>query len=318
MRTLPQPILSVINLTKLFGKHLVINNVSFDIYEGEIFGLLGPSDSGKSAILRAIIGSLIPSNGDIQLNGVSYKKDYVNAIKNINGYIKLPKLYKHMTGLNNMKIITSLRGNYNNEILINAAKTTGIDHLINEKVRKYTLADKQKLCIAISIITNPKVIVLDDPFVGLNAKELKSLQDLISLLAKKYNISFILSSQMLGLMEKICDTIAIVNNGSILEIRSMDSLRQESLKEQKLAITVDYPNFAGKVVLTEFNCKVKVCGNKILVFLPESKKDKILERLANYKINVFNVETISKSLDQMMEEVLKRKALNKSWVEEYN
>lgn len=312
------PILSVKNLTKSFGKHIVINNVSFDVRQGEVFGLLGPTDSGKSAILRAISGALIPNNGEIMVNDYTFSKDYEKAVADINGYIKLPKLYRYMTGIQNMRLITQLRGKYSDEILRNCANITNIGHLLDDKVAKYTLAEKHLLCIASAIATNPKLVILDDPFVGLNAKELKQLQDLIKLLSDKYKIAFVLSSQMLGQMEKVCDTIAIVNHGSILEIRNMQSLLLDAQKDQKLAITVDYPNFAGKIVINEFNLKVQLCGNKILVYTPEVNKDKILQRLANYRISVFGVKVISKSLEQLLEEVLQQKAMNKSWVEEYS
>ena len=315
---MPNPILSVQNLTKCFGKHIVINNVSFDVYEGEVFGILGPTDSGKSALLRAVIGSLVPSNGNIVVNEFNYKNDFIKAIQYVNGYITLPKLYRNMSGISNMKIFTSLRGNYSNEVLMNVAKIVEIDHLLKNKVKTYTISEKQKLCIAISIATNPKIIIMDDPCVGLNSQESKNLQDLIKLLAKKYKIAFILSSQMLGVMEKICDTIAIINNGSIIEIRSIESLIRESVGDQKIAFTVDYPNFAGKIILNEFNCKVMLCGNKVLAYLPETKKDKVVERLTSYKVNIFNVETINKSLESLLDEVLKQKAMNKSWIEEYN
>ncbi len=312
-----RPILSVKNLTKLFNKHLVINNVSFDVYEGEVLGLLGPTDSGKSAILRALSGALVPTNGDILVDDISYKQNFTEAIKNVTGFINLPKLYNNYSGLKNMRILTSLRGNFSDEVLKNVAKITGIETELHKKLNKYTKAEKQKLLIAISLVSKPKVILLDDPFVALNAEELKALQDLIKLLASKYKIAFILSSQMLGLMEQVCQSIAIINSGAILEIRNMDALRLESDKNQKLAITVDYPNFAGKIILNEFNCKVQVCGNKILVYNTEEYLQKMLERLKNYNISIFHVEIIKKSLEQLLEEVLQRKAMNKSWVEEY-
>jgi len=312
-----KPILSVKNLTKAFNKHLVINNVSFEVYEGEVLGLLGPTDSGKSAILRAISGALVPDNGDISINDISYKTNYTEAIKDVTGFINLPQLYLNYTGLQNMKILTSLRGKFNNDILRNVAKITGIESELDKKLSKFTKAEKQKLLLAISIASKPKLIVLDDPFVGLNVEEMKALQDLIKLLSSKYKISFILSSQMLGLMEQVCHSIAIINNGSILEIKNMDALRLESDKEQKLSFTVDYPNFAGKIILNEFNCKVQVCGNKILVYNTEQYLQKILERLKHYNISIFHFEIVKKPLEQLLEEVLQRKAMNKSWVEEY-
>ena len=312
------PLLSVQNLTKTFGRRLVINNVSFEVFEGEIFGLLGPVNSGKSAILRAITGALIPDKGELLLNDINYKDDYVGATKNMSGYISLPRLYKHLNGLDNMRIFTSMHEKISDEILRNTAKIVDAEHLLKLKACKYTLAERQKLFIAISLAVNPKLIVLDDPFAGLNAKELKNLQDTIVHLATKYKIAFIISSQMLGHMENICTHIAIINNGSILENRSMETLKLESMKDSKLAFTVDYPNYAGKIIFNEFNCRVQLCGNKVLAYLPATNKDKVLERLTNYKISTFKVEIITKSLQQLLEEVLQRKAMNKSWVEEYN
>ena len=316
-KNLSNPVLTVKNLTKAFGKRLVINNASFDVYEGEIFGLLGPTDSGKSAILRAITGSIIPSNGEISILGYNYKQDFAKAASYMSGFITLPNLYGYLTGLENIKLFTSLRDKFDTTTIENAARLVDIEPILKTKLAKYTLVEKKKLCIAMSLISNPKLIVLDDPFTGLNASELKDIQDLIKNLANKHHIAFLLSSQMLGQLEAVCNTIGIVNNGTILETRSMDSLRQISQKEQKLAYTVDYPNFAGKIVLNEFNFPTQVCGNKILIHCSENNKAKITQRLENYKISIFKVEVISKSLEQLLEEVLYKKAFNKSFVEEY-
>lgn len=311
-------ILKVENLTKSFGRKLVLNNVSFSVQPGEIFGVLGPENSGKSAILRAICGQLIPSNGSILVDEIDYKSNFITAIKNVSGYTKLPKLYNYLTGLQNMKILSKLRGVFSNDLLLNSAKIVGIDSILNKKLNSYTLSDKRKLCLAIAITASPKLIVLDDPFVGLTAIQLKETQDLIKLLANKYKISFVISSQMLGLMEQICDNIAIVNNGKILEIRNMDSLRLEAKKDQKLCITTDYPNFAGKIILSEFKYRVQVCGNNILVYTQEENLEKVLDRLKYYKLSIFNTKVVTKSLEQLLEEVLQLRAMNKTWIEEYN
>ncbi len=149
-------------------------------------------------------------------------------------------------------------------------------------------------------------------------KEVIDQQNLIRLLAKKYNIAFILSSQVLGQIEELCDTIAIINNGGILETRSIDSIRQLGAKDDKLAFTVDYPNFAGKIIINEMGIKVALCGNKVLVYTEKENEQKITKRLTDYKINIFKVEVISRPLSELLDEILQRKAMNKSWVEEYN
>ena len=311
-------VLKVENLTKSFGKKLVLNNVSFSVQMGEIFGVLGPENSGKSAILRAICGQLIPSNGDIFVEEESYRHNFTKAISYVSGFTRLPKLYGYLTGFQNIKILTSLRGKFNEEILTNSAKIVGIDSILKKKVWSYTAADKQKLCLAVCFTCNPKLIVLDDPFIGLSPKDLKETQDLIKLLANKYKISFVISSQMLGLMEQICDNVAIVNNGSILEVRSIDALKLVAKQDQKLCITTDYPNFAGKIIHNEFKYRVQLCGNNILVYTQEENMQKIVDRLKTYKLSVFNVKVVTKSLQSLLEEVLQRKAMNKSWIEEYN
>ena len=312
------PILSVENLTKTFGHQVAINNVSFNVYEGEIFGLLGPINSGKSAILRAITGSLVPDKGTIKVNDISYKENYIEAAKNISGFITLPKLYNYLNGLKNMRLLAGLHEKYADSVIVNAAQIVGIEHLLKVKARTYSLAERQKLCIAIAIATDPKLIIMDDPFAGLNAKELKDIQDLIKHLANKYKITFIISSQMLGHMEDICTNIAIINNGTILETRSMESLKMESIRDSKLAFTVDYPNYAGKIIHNEFKCRVQLCGSKILAYISANNKEKILDRLKSYKITVFKTDVVTKSLQQLFEEVLQQKAINKSWIGEYN
>lgn len=308
-------ILDIQNVTKTFGSQFAVNNISFRMEEGEIFGLLGPSGSGKTILMRMICGLSKPTKGDVLIYGNSITKNYTEAIKYVGGYIESPQFYMYSSGYYNLKYFSQFNSKITKKKIINSCKILGIEQQLNKLVKDYTISQKHKLGIAQAILHEPKLLVFDEPFKNLDAKGIQEMRDLLKTLAEKYKMSILISSKMLGEMEKLCHTIAVMNSGQLLELKSLAELKNSDDASKKLKITVDYPNFAGKILITEFKLKVNVAGNSIIVYnVNEKDADKLVSKLKFYKISVFKVESISKSLEQIFLEILERKAINKNWV----
>ena len=120
---------------------------------------------------------------------------------------------------------------------------------------------------------------------------------------------------MLGEMEKLCNTIGVFNDGNMVELKTMVELLEGSENSQKLKFTVDYPNFAGKVIVNELKYKVNLAGSSILVYTNRENLSKVNETLKKYNISIFKIEIITKTLEQVFAEILERKALNKNWIQ---
>ena len=139
-----------------------------------------------------------------------------------------------------------------------------------------------------------------------------SARDFLKNLAREFNIAILISSHMLSDMEQICDTIGIINNGQMLEIKSITDIRENIDEGKRIQIKVDYPNFAGKVIINEMQLKVELAGNRILVYSTEDRISEITEKLLKYNISIFGIEVVSKSLEEIFLEIINNKTKGKT------
>ncbi len=217
------------NITKFIGKRKIIDNVSFEIKPGEIFGLLGPNGAGKTTIMRMITGLIKPSNGEIHINGLDLSKQYEDAMANLGAIIESPDLYKHLSGRLNLKILANMSRNVTGEKVKEVIEFVGLTDRINDKVSKYSLGMRQRLGIAASLIGNPKVLILDEPLNGLDPDGVKEMRETFLDLARNHQVCIILSSHILSEMEQVCDRFAIIDKGILIESKELSETNGESV-----------------------------------------------------------------------------------------
>ena len=300
-------ILSLENVTKAFEDRVAVNNVSFKIHEGEIFGFLGPNGAGKTTTMRMICGLTKPTRGNITICGYSVKKDFEKAMQLTGGIIENPLMYGYMSGYDNLKYYASLYKGIKKNTIMGYAKIVGLENRIKDKVKFYSLGMRQRLGIAQALLHNPKLLILDEPLSGLDPQGVVEMREFLKNLARKYKIAIMVSSHMLAEMEQLCDTLAVINNGQLIELKTIHQLKEGITGSRKIKFKVDYPNFAGKVVINEFQYKVDVAGNSIYVYTSEENVSEINRRLLDNGVSVFGVEYISQSLEEIFMELLKSK-----------
>ncbi len=305
-------VLDVSNVTKAFGNRVAVNNVSFTLHEGEIFGFLGPNGAGKTTTMKMICGLCGITKGTIRICGFDMPKDKEKALANVGALIENPLMYPNMTGLDNLKYYASLYKNIKLDDIMKYSRVVGLEHRLKDKVKTYSLGMKQRLGIAQALLHSPKLLILDEPLSGLDPNGVKEMRDFLKTLAKEFNIAILISSHMLSDMEQICDTIGIINNGQLLEIKSMNSLKESIEGTSRIQIKVDYPNFAGKIIVNELQLKCELAGNKVLVYADESRINDITSRLVNYGISIFGIELVSKSLEQIFLDIINSKSKGKT------
>lgn len=197
-------------LTKIFGKQKVVKNVSLKIKENSVYGLLGPNGAGKSTTLKMIAGMVHKSAGEIIFNGHKWSRE---DLLNIGALIETPPLYENLTARENLKVRTLLLGlpeTRINEVL----EIVDLKHTDKKKSGQFSLGMKQRLGIAIALLNNPKLLILDEPTNGLDPLGIQELRDLIQSFPKK-GITVILSSHILAEVEQTADYIGIINNGEL-------------------------------------------------------------------------------------------------------
>lgn len=306
-------VLDVSNVTKTFNNRVAVNNISFTLREGEIFGFLGPNGAGKTTTMKMICGLTGITKGTIRIYDYEMPKDKEKALKYVGALIENPLMYPNMTGYENLKYYASLSPTkITKKEILNYAKIVGLEHRIKDKLRTYSLGMKQRLGIAQAILHSPKLLILDEPLSGLDPNGVKEMRDFLKYLAKKLGITILISSHMLSDMQQLCDTIGIINNGQILEIKSLSALQNTIDGNQRMLIKVDYPNFAGKIIVNELQIKADIVGSSVLVYTTQQNINKISERLMSYGISIFGIETATKSLEELFIDIINSKTKGKT------
>ena len=305
-------VLDVSNVTKTFGNRVAVNNISFTVKEGEIFGFLGPNGAGKTTTMKMICGLTSITHGQIRICNYEIPKDIEKAMTYVGALIENPLMYPNMTGLDNLKYYASLYKNISKKDIVKFARVVGLEQRLKDKLKTYSLGMKQRLGIAQALLHSPKLLILDEPLSGLDPNGVKEMRDFLKALAREYKIAILISSHMLSDMEQICDTIGIINNGQLLEIRTISSLRETIEGAKRIQIKVDYPNFAGKILVNDMQIKADIAGNRVLAYTTEDKVSEITQKLLNYGISIFGIEIVSKSLEQLFLEIINNKTNGKT------
>ena len=166
-------ILQINNLTKKFGNRIAVNNVSFSIRAGEIFGFLGANGAGKSTTIKMLTGLITIGGGDAYICGKSIKYKFEEAIKNIGAIVEMPEFYPYLTGYQNLKFLAKLSNIKDKNAIDKVVNIVGLSSRINEKVGKYSLGMKQRLGVAQALLSSPKLLILDEPTNGLDANGIR-------------------------------------------------------------------------------------------------------------------------------------------------
>lgn len=300
-------VLRVSNLTKRFKDRVAVNNISFDIHEGEIFGFLGPNGAGKSTTMKMICGLSIPTKGNIIICGKDLKKNKEECLRSVGAMIENPLMYNYMSAYDNLKYFASLYKNVTKKEIMYYAKVVGLENRLKDTLSKYSLGMRQRLGIAQALLHSPKLLVLDEPLSGLDPTGVKEMREFIVDLAHKHGIAVMVSSHMLAEMEHFCDTIAIINAGELLEVKRIEQLQRGIEGSKRIRFKVNYPNYAGTLIQNELKMACEVVGNSVLVKCNEDKISKVTALLVKKNIAILGVETVTKSLEDIFMEIINSK-----------
>ncbi|EJQ64057.1 hypothetical protein IG7_05131 [Bacillus cereus HuA2-4] len=217
-------ILSVRDLKKVIGKKTLVEDISFDVKQGEVFGFLGPNGAGKTTTIRMLVGLIKATEGTISIGGYSIKGNFREAMRQIGSIVENPELYTYLTGWENLKQFARMLGDISDERIIEIAKMVHLDERIHDKVKTYSLGMKQRLGIAQALLGNPKLLILDEPTNGLDPAGIRELREFIHKLVKEENMSVFISSHLLSEVQLICDRVAIIHKGKMITVAPIEEL----------------------------------------------------------------------------------------------
>lgn len=199
-------ILEIKNVSKKIGKKQILKDITLEVKQGEIFGFVGPNGAGKTTLIKTMLGLYKQDSGSITINGFNIKTEFEKAMENIGAIIENPEMYDYLSGKDNLKIYKMI-GNVSDEALEEIIKTVKLENRINNKVKTYSLGMRQRLGLAQALISNPKLLILDEPTNGLDPIGIKELRELLKKISKEKNISVFVSSHILSEIELMCDRI---------------------------------------------------------------------------------------------------------------
>lgn len=293
-----QTALKIDNLSKWFGKRKIIDNISFEVYTGEVFGFLGPNGAGKTTTIKMIMGFLGVDEGEIYINGIDVQKDYEKAMANIGGIVENPEMYKEFSGLTNLKMYARLHDGVTDERIKEAVAIVGMQQRIKEKVKKYSLGMKQRVGLAQAILHKPKLLILDEPTNGLDPAGIRELRDILKKFAHEENVAVFVSSHMLSEMELMCDRVGIINNGKLIGVKPIGELLATAGGKTSYRFSTKQAEKAKEILSAEHSKIIMgVTDSYIELEIDEEKVPEITTILATNGIGIFGVNKVEVSLE---------------------
>ena len=224
--------ISIRNVSKSYdGKVKVLDNVSFDIKDGEIFAFIGHNGAGKTTMIKSIIGILDFDSGDIIINNYSIKSDPIKCKKEMAYVPDNPDLYENMRAIDFINFVCDMYDVSNRDNIIKYAKMFEIDDKLYNDISSFSHGMKQKVALIAALAHNPNVIIMDEPFVGLDPKAVYDVKEIMKKMAHEGKIIFF-STHILDVAEKLCDRVAIIKDGKIVKIGKMKDIKGDESLEQ--------------------------------------------------------------------------------------
>jgi ABC-2 type transport system ATP-binding protein len=294
------PIVRVSNVTKVIGGKKLIDNLSFDIPRGEVFGFLGPNGAGKTTTIRMMVGLMSITAGDISIEGFSIAKNYEKAIQNVGAIVENPEFYKFLSGFQNLVHYARMSRSVSKERINEVVRLVGLEDRIHDKVKTYSLGMRQRLGIAQALLHSPSLLILDEPTNGLDPAGIRELRDYLKKLTRNEGISVFVSSHLLSEMELMCDRVAIIQNGKLVEVKTVREFVHDEEKEAApVFFEVDQPGLAVKVLKLKLPEAplVAVKEQGIEVTVQREQIPMILEMMMKAQIKVYGIQKTIRTLE---------------------
>jgi ABC-type multidrug transport system ATPase subunit len=284
-------VIKVENISKNFGTLKAVDNLSFEVEAGQVFGFLGQNGSGKSTTIRMLLSLIHPSSGSIELFGKSIQKNRASILEQVGAIIERPDLYPYLTATEHLQLFAKVRKQ--KVAAINITKTleqVGLSHRSQDKVQTFSLGMKQRLGIAIALVHNPSLIILDEPTNGLDPQGIADIRSLIQYLAKEEGKTVFVSSHLLSEIEQVANQILIIHQGK----KMVEGVTKELLDPEKRIVqikTLDDVKALSIIVAGSFSQYLLSRKEGIFLKLPTTAIPMLNESLVQSGISVLGIET---------------------------
>jgi ABC-2 type transport system ATP-binding protein len=300
----PAVAVQIRNLTKTIGKKTIVDDLSFDIPRGEVFGFLGPNGAGKTTTIRMMVGLISITKGEVIINGIDVSKDFTAAMQHVGAIVENPEMYKYLTGYQNLRHFAKMSNGVTKERIDEVVQQVGLTQRIHEKVKTYSLGMRQRLGLAQALLRKPDVIILDEPTNGLDPAGIRELRDYLRNLAQTEQITVVVSSHLLSEMELMCDRVAIIQAGKLVDIRSIRGNEVGADVNRVTIVEVDDAAAAVEVI-GRHHADLPVTHHDDMVELDINRETipAIVHTLDSAGVRVYGIRTVTKTLEDTFLEV---------------
>lgn len=268
--------IKVRNVSKEINGKKILDNINFDIYEGEIVGLVGPNGAGKSTLLKIMSGLYPNDEGLVEYYSIDLKHNYEKAMSMVGTLIESPDLYKNLSGFDNLELFKSMFKDVDEKRIKEIVEIVEMEKHLGKKFKTYSLGMKERLGIAASLINKPKILILDEPTNGLDPIGVKNV---MNLLKEMKGTTILISSHLLSEIEQLCDRVIFINSGKIVSIKTLDK------SSNKKNVTFEVNDFSKAKLLLYNYC----INDNLEVYETDETISKLTEKLVFNNIKVYRI-----------------------------
>ena len=284
-------IIDVSGLTKSFKEITAVDNLTFTVKERGVYGFLGQNGAGKSTTIRLLLSLIRPTKGEIRIFGLDLSTHRGEILQRIGAIIEKPDLYKYLTAIENLNLFATMSGlKLKRKQLMDKLEKVGLTERADSKIKTYSQGMKQRLGIAVALVHDPDLIILDEPMNGLDPQGIADIRQLINHLSKDQGKTIFISSHLLSEMEQVADSLLIIHKGRKIAEGNMNELlnpeqsrievETRSAKESELRMK--QTSWANKII--------SVNGQKIIMQMKREEVPAFVQQMGEWKQDIFSIQ----------------------------
>jgi lantibiotic transport system ATP-binding protein len=289
-------IISTKNLSKKYKRNMSVDGVNLKINKGEIFGFLGPNGAGKTTTIRMLLGLIKPTKGEIELFGQDFTKNRTKILQRIGSLVESPSYYGNLTGFENLEAVGCLRG-LSEKRVTEVLEVVRLNKVANRLVKEYSLGMKQRLGIAAALLSEPELLILDEPTNGLDPAGIQEIRELIKELPHQNGMTVLVSSHLLSEIDQMATQVGIITEGKMIFQDSIEVLRKKRQPLLKIAVnnTLEASNILkGKGIIPTIHKESLWVSETDPEFVSE-----INSTLVHSGLSVYRLEEVKRTLEDI-------------------
>jgi ABC-2 type transport system ATP-binding protein len=291
-----QPVLRARALSKRYGKRLAVDGLDLEVGHGELFGFLGPNGAGKTTTIRMALGLIAPTSGSIEILGREVRSHRAEVLPRVGALVESPALYGYMSGRDNLRAMGDLLGGVAEKRIDAVLETVSLKGRDRDRVKTYSMGMKQRLGLAIALLNDPDLLVLDEPANGLDPAGIVEMRDLLRELAASGKTVFI-SSHVLSEVQQICTRVAIINHGRLIRVAPVAELLQAP---GEFEVKVDSPSdLVAALRLQPWGKEARAENGHVITGAPDGRGRALIKFLVDGGYNPDAVSTRQRDLEDI-------------------